>query len=147
MHFLKIAKTNIEHAKNFKVYLYLRYRRKRQFMQTILTYILSIICSKDHPHSIWIKPRTQSFWHETMTNHWGEKDWIKNMRMSYDAFTYIDHIFQKKTLYFVNVYQLKLNLLQHWIILMTQVITGRLLTCLGEADQQCAQLYTQFVNR
>ena len=76
----------IERAKKLKVYLYLRYRRKRQFMQTILRHILSIICSKKHPCSIWVKSRSQSFWYETTTNHWDEKDWIKNMSMSNDAF-------------------------------------------------------------
>ena len=86
MHFLKIAKTNIERAKKLKVYLYLRYRRKRQFMQMILTHILSIICSKKHPHRIWVKSRSQSFWYETMTNPWDEEDWIKNVSMSNDAF-------------------------------------------------------------
>ena len=40
-----------------------------------------------------------------------------------------DHIFQKKTQDFVNVYQMQLNLLQHCIILVKQLITGRLLTC------------------
>ena len=74
MSFKKIAKTNIEHAKNFKVCLYLQYRRKRQLMQTILTHILSIIRSKDHSRSIWVKFRSQSFWHETMANHWDEED-------------------------------------------------------------------------
>ena len=83
--FLQMAKTNIERAKKLKVYLYLRYRLKRQFMQTILTHILSIIPSKKHPHSIWVKPRSQSFWYETMTNHWDEERWIKNMRISDDA--------------------------------------------------------------
>ena len=55
-------------------------------MQTVLTHILSIIRSKKHPCSIWVKPRSQSFWYETMTNHLDEEDWIKNMRMSSDAF-------------------------------------------------------------
>ena len=55
-------------------------------MQMILTHILSIIRSKKHPHSIWVKPRSQSFWYEMMTNHWDEEDWIKKMRMSNDAF-------------------------------------------------------------
>ena len=55
-------------------------------MQTILTHILSIICSKKHPRSIWVKPRSQSFWYETITNHWDEEDWIKNIRMSNYAF-------------------------------------------------------------
>ena len=86
MRFLKMAKTIIERAKKLKVYLYLRYRCKRQFMQTILTHILTIIRSKKHPRSIWIKPRSQSFWYETMPNYWDEEDWIKNMRMSNDAF-------------------------------------------------------------
>ena len=86
MRFLKIGKTNIERAKKLKVHLYLRYRRKRQFIQTILTHILSIICSKKHPRSIWVKSRSQSFWYETMTNHWDEEYWIKNMSMSNDAF-------------------------------------------------------------
>ena len=73
MRFLKIAKTNVECAKKLKVYLCLRYRRKRQFMQTLLTHILSIIPSKKHPRSNWVKLRSQSFWYE-------------NIRMSNDAF-------------------------------------------------------------
>ena len=55
-------------------------------MQSILTHILSIIRSKKHPFSIWVKPRSQSFWYETTINHLDEKDWLKNMRMSNDAF-------------------------------------------------------------
>ena len=55
-------------------------------MQTILTHILSIIRSKKHSLSIWVKPRSQSFWYETIANHMDEKDRIKNMRMSNDAF-------------------------------------------------------------
>ena len=43
-------------------------------MQTILNHILSIICSKKHPRSIWVKPRNQNFWYETMTSHWDEED-------------------------------------------------------------------------
>ena len=54
-------------------------------MQTI-THIISIICSKTHSRSIWVKPRSQSVWYETMTDHWDEEDWIKNMRISNDAF-------------------------------------------------------------
>ena len=54
MHFLKLAKTNIECAKKLKFYLCLQNRRKGPFMQTILTHILSIICSKKHPRSIWV---------------------------------------------------------------------------------------------
>ena len=38
-------------------------------MQMISTYILSIIRSKKHPHSIWVKPRYQNFCYETKTNH------------------------------------------------------------------------------
>ena len=53
-------------------------------MQSILTHILSIIRSKKHPLSIWVKPRSQSFWYETTINHWDEEDWLKNM--SNDAF-------------------------------------------------------------
>ena len=86
MRFLKVVKTNIERSKKLKIYWYLRDRRKRQFMQTILTHIISIICSKEYPRSIWIKLWSQNLWHKTMTNHWDEKDWIKNMRMSYNAF-------------------------------------------------------------
>ena len=77
MRFLRTAKTNIERAKKLNVRLYLRYRRKRQFVETILTHILSIIRSKKHPFSIWVKPGSQSFWYETMTIHWDEEDWIK----------------------------------------------------------------------
>ena len=69
MRFLKIAKTNIERAKKLKVYLYLRCRRKIQFIQTVLTHILSIIRSEKHSYSVWVKPRSQRFWYETMTNH------------------------------------------------------------------------------
>ena len=79
-----MEKTNIERVKKLDVYLCLRNRRKRQFMQTILTNILSIVCSKKHPRSIWVKPRSQSFSHEIMTNHWNEEDSMKNMRMSHD---------------------------------------------------------------
>ena len=86
MCFLKMAKINIERAKKLKVYLYLQKRRKRQFVQTILTHILSIIPSEKHPRITWVKPRSQSFWYETMTNHWVEEDWIKHMRMSNVAF-------------------------------------------------------------
>ena len=86
MLFLKMAKTNIERAKKLRIYLNLRYRRKRQFTQTILTHILSIIHSKKHSGSIWLKSKSQNFWYETMANHWDEEDWIKNARMSNDAF-------------------------------------------------------------
>ena len=91
MRFLKMVKTNLERPKKLKVYLYLRYRRKRQCMQTILTHILSIIRSKKHSLSIWVKSRSQSFWYETITNHLDEKDRIKNMRMSNDAFNLLCH--------------------------------------------------------
>ena len=55
-------------------------------MQAILTHILSIIRSKIHLCSVWVKPRSQSFLYETMTNHWDEENWIKIVRMSNDAF-------------------------------------------------------------
>ena len=54
MRFLKLAKKNIEPAKKLTFYLHLRNRSKRQFMQTILTHILSIIRSKKNPRSIWV---------------------------------------------------------------------------------------------
>ena len=81
-----MLKTNVERAKKLKIYLHLRYRHNRKFMQTILSHVLSIIRSKKYPGSVWVKPRSQSFWYETMSNHWDEKDWIKNMRISNDAF-------------------------------------------------------------
>ena len=74
MCFLEMAKTNKEQAKILKVYLYLRKRNMRQFMQTILNHILSIISSKKHPRCICVKPRNQNFWYETMTSHWDEED-------------------------------------------------------------------------
>ena len=43
-------------------------------MQTILTHVLSIICSKKHPRNVGVKARSQSFRYETMTNHWDKKD-------------------------------------------------------------------------
>ena len=67
-------KQNKQMAKILKVYFFLRKRNMRQFMQTILNHILSIICSKKHPRSIWAKPRNQNFWYETMTSHWDEED-------------------------------------------------------------------------
>ena len=70
-------------------------------MQSIVTHFLSTIRSKKHPLSIWVKPRSQSFWYETMINHWDEEDWIKNMRMSNDAFnlcnTLRPHILKEDT--------------------------------------------------
>ena len=58
-------------------------------MQTILAHILPIIRSKKHPRGIWVKPRSQSFWFETMANHWDGENWIKNMRMSNNAFNFL----------------------------------------------------------
>ena len=76
-------------------------------MQTILAHILSIIRSKKHPRGIWVKPRSQSFWYETMANHRDGENWIKNMRMSNNAITFCaihsDHKFRKKTQDLVNV--------------------------------------------
>ena len=50
-----------------------------------------------------------------MSNHWDEEDWIKNKRMSNDALnlrcnTLGPHISKEDTT-FVNIYQLKSNLL------------------------------------
>ena len=44
----------------------------------------SFLCA---PRKLWVKKRNQNFWYETMCNYWD--DWIKNIRMSKDAFNYL----------------------------------------------------------
>ena len=54
-------------------------------MQTILTRSINNSLKKAS-RCIWVKPRSKSFWYETMTNDWDGEDWIKNMRMSNNTF-------------------------------------------------------------
>ena len=70
-----------------RLYFHLRIKRKRHQLQLML--MRHIILEKPYSCSIWVKPRSQSFWNETMINYWDEDDWIKNMRMSKEAFDYL----------------------------------------------------------
>ena len=63
-----------------------------------------------------------------MANHWDVEDWIKSMRMSSDAFNLLCNtlrpLISKEEIIFRKCTQLKLNLLQHSIVSVEQVITG-----------------------
>ena len=67
-------------SKQLQLYLYIRRRRARRDLQVLLLH--HIIMENAYSRTVWVKPRSQSFFYETMTNHWNEEDWVKNIRMS-----------------------------------------------------------------
>ena len=74
-------------SKQLQLYLYIRRRRARRDLQVLLLH--HIIMENAYSRTVWVKPRSQSFFYETMTNHWNEEYWVKNIRMSKEAFNFL----------------------------------------------------------
>ena len=82
------SRNGYSRSEKLRILLYLRSRKRRS--NAMLYFIMCSIAEYTNvDRSIWVKPRSQSFWNENMMIYWSNDDWQSNLRMNKEAFTYI----------------------------------------------------------
>ena len=85
---LIIMKDILSEAQFWRIFLRLKCRRRQNNTFLYLTYALVFDYSTIY-RSIWTKPCTQSFWTKNLLNYWTNEDWVQNLRIHKEIFTYI----------------------------------------------------------
>ena len=75
----------------------LQTRRRRLFHRfqarerMLFTLALSLIMATTMPtrRSLWMKPRSNTWWEEIVNTTFSEKDWLENFRMSHATYLYV----------------------------------------------------------
>ena len=91
---------------------------------------------------IWIKPRTQGFWNENVLNYWTNEDWVQNLRMDKETFTYICEEIREfvENTNFKKALTVEMRVAIALYFFLFHAITGQLVIYSRLADRQVAVL-------
>ena len=82
--------TTIQSSRSARLRILLYLRRRKRRSNALIYFLNSIITEyTNFNRALWVKPRSKSFWYENMLTYWTNEDWLSNLRMSKEAFTYI----------------------------------------------------------
>ena len=145
---LIIMKDILSEAQFSRIFLRLKCRRRQNNTFLYLTYALVFDYSTIY-RPIWTKPCTQNFWTKNLLNYWTNEDWVQNLRIHKEIFTYICKEIRKfveKQKRILGKHLLwKWELQLHYIFTIVHASTGQLLIYLELADQQFAIFYMQLM--
>ena len=142
-HLLRRMKYILSEAQFWKILIDLRRRRRRNNAFLYLKHALVFEYSTIY-RPIWIKPRTQGFWNENVLNYWTNEDWVQNLRMDKETFTYIceeiREFVEKPNTNFKKALTVEMRVAIALYFFLFHAITGQLVIYSRLADRQVAVL-------